>query len=406
MKILLTHRYFWPDSPPYAIILKKIATRLAADGHDVTVLSTQPSYKMEQNLQTQAKLESIDGYQVRRLSLLPNRILVPKIVNSINMFLYFVLVLGHGIKNRNYDVVMNATSPPILAGLAGRLVATFSNAKHYYHLMDIHPEIGRISGEFSKRWLFNLLLRIDSYVCNKADHIFVLSEDMKSALLARPSYQQTEISVIQNFDLNVTTSLTQESGLQEYLKKKDIFRIIFAGNIGRFQNLEAIVDAFLEANPTNIQLVLLGDGKIKNNLIELVNRRGGNSVIFFPHQTVENANIIIRNADMGLISLTPGIYQFAYPTKLISYLSVDCPIIAVVEEQSVLANFINEKNIGFSINPENISDVVQVAQKIINDKGKINKFSESAKATYEEYFKEQPVLDKWSDIFRNSTTEQ
>ena len=70
MKILLIHRYFWPDTPPYAVILKKIARRLATDGHDVTVLSTQPAYKPELANEVQPSVEVIDGYRVVRISLI------------------------------------------------------------------------------------------------------------------------------------------------------------------------------------------------------------------------------------------------------------------------------------------------------------------------------------------------
>ena len=42
--IVLVHRYFSPDTPPYASILRDIAERLGQDGHRVTVLTCQPSY--------------------------------------------------------------------------------------------------------------------------------------------------------------------------------------------------------------------------------------------------------------------------------------------------------------------------------------------------------------------------
>ena len=244
------------------------------------------------------------------------------------MFIYFISVISFGLRNRDFDVVMNATSPPILAGVAGRIVSMFSKAKHYYHFMDIHPEIGRISGEFSNPLMFKLLQKVDSYVCSKADRIFVLSEDMKNTLVSRPNCRNIRVSVLQNFDLTDSKELT-DSPPTQYRKPDNVFRVIFAGNIGRFQNLEAIVEAFLEADDKQIQLVLLGDGKLKKRLHDRVVDTKSNSVLFFPHQSVEDANKIIRNADMGLISLTPGIYQYAYPTKLISYLSVGCPVIAL-----------------------------------------------------------------------------
>ena len=45
MRILAAHRYFWPDSPPYAVMLREIGRAWVADGHSVSVVSSQPSYK-------------------------------------------------------------------------------------------------------------------------------------------------------------------------------------------------------------------------------------------------------------------------------------------------------------------------------------------------------------------------
>ena len=47
LRLLLVHRYFWPDTPPYAVMLRAIAAHWAAAGHRVEVLAGQPSYKPE-----------------------------------------------------------------------------------------------------------------------------------------------------------------------------------------------------------------------------------------------------------------------------------------------------------------------------------------------------------------------
>lgn len=44
MKILLTHRYFAPDSSPYGTILRQISEDVTVAGHEVHVFSSRPSY--------------------------------------------------------------------------------------------------------------------------------------------------------------------------------------------------------------------------------------------------------------------------------------------------------------------------------------------------------------------------
>ena len=66
MRVVLVHRYFWPDTPPYAHILRAIAWTLAAGGHDVTVLTAQPSYNREQVAEAPAAEVLPDGVRVLR----------------------------------------------------------------------------------------------------------------------------------------------------------------------------------------------------------------------------------------------------------------------------------------------------------------------------------------------------
>ena len=45
MNILFFYQHFWPDSPPYANMLRAIGGHLQQQGHAVTVLTGEPSYK-------------------------------------------------------------------------------------------------------------------------------------------------------------------------------------------------------------------------------------------------------------------------------------------------------------------------------------------------------------------------
>ena len=71
MRILAIYRHYWPDSPPYASMLRIITAHLAAEGHNVTMLTEQPSYKAADRMASSAPHETQDGVSVRRLSRVP-----------------------------------------------------------------------------------------------------------------------------------------------------------------------------------------------------------------------------------------------------------------------------------------------------------------------------------------------
>ena len=152
MKVLAVHRYYWPDTAPYASILREIVRRWVKDGHDVDVLSSQPSYKPNVVFETRDSQEVIDGATVTRLKLRGSRRSLVRILNAVR------LCFGNldGAIKRRYDVIMISTYPPVLGGCAA-LVAKLTGARFIYHCMDIQPEIGKISGEFRHKSIFRFL---------------------------------------------------------------------------------------------------------------------------------------------------------------------------------------------------------------------------------------------------------
>lgn len=400
VKILLVHRYYWPDTPPYAIILKKIGARLASDGHDVDVLSTQPGYKPEVGMAKQDRQEEIDGCSVRRMSLLPSRWKIPG-VGMLNMLLFSLGVVLHALKKRDYDVIMIATSPPVLAGWSARIASKICGARLLYHCMDIHPEIGRLSGEFSNKWVFNFLQRQDLKTCQFASRVIVLSEDMKKAILSRNNSEGCQIDVLPNFSLDQSDA-SVPAIVDEYRKSPGVFRLVFAGNIGRFQGLPQLIDTFSKIGPESpVELVLLGDGKQKAGLIEQVERLGISNVRFIPHQPMEIANAVIQSSDLGVVTLNPEVYRYAYPTKMIAYLSVGCPILSMVELDSELAKFVEDRKIGHAIGPQDSEALTRLIDRLAQNPNQLEDLRENANRVYTDYHGEAEVLDKWSFLINS-----
>ena len=61
LRVLVVHRYFWPDAAPVAAILRAICDRFAAQGHDVTVFTSQPCYKPELKKNRQPNREELES---------------------------------------------------------------------------------------------------------------------------------------------------------------------------------------------------------------------------------------------------------------------------------------------------------------------------------------------------------
>jgi len=403
MRILLVHRYFWPDTPPYASMLLAIARKLVNDGHQVEVISSQPSYKSVDMLSKESSEEIIDGVKIKRISLFQEnrRNIIFRLIN----FFYFPLrVFFYICFNKKIDVVMSSTSPPVVTGFSCAIAAKIINSKFVYHCMDLHPEIGFISGEFSNPFIYKMLLKLDLISCNLASIVVILSKDMQESLLRRPGIKQDNFKIINNFSLSILESVKQKIP-SKFKKKENTFRILFAGNIGRFQMLESFIDAMdLLKNFHDIELVFLGEGAALNSLKK---RADGNKRIkFFPHQKLNIARQIISESDLGIVSLLNDVYKYAFPSKTMAYLSEGCPLLVAIESKSELFRFVVTNKIGFSVLPNNPN---LIANSIIYAKTSpklMEKISQNCMKVSEQQFSESFGLNEISHLFQELTIKQ
>lgn len=398
MRVLVVHRYYFPEQVPCANIMRAIATRLSKDGHQVDVLSAKPSRVIDKTPDNEIKIDAGDGVRVCRLSL-PSEVNRPvwRIVNAI----YLGLTLLFKTIFIRYDVIISTSIPPVLGGFFSSLAAKLTRVRFIYYCMDLHPEIGRVSGDFSNPFLYRLLLRIDDWNCRQASSVLVHSEDMRNTLRARPRGGEYNIELFNNFALPAEQdpSIDSDWHLDSLTNR---LTLIYAGNMGRFQGLETLLEAMGRiAHRKDIELIMMGEGVAKPGLIILQKKLTAN-VRFYDYQPVEVAKEAIQSADIGVVMLIPDMYKYAYPSKTMAYLEQGCPIIAVIEEESELAKTMQSEGYGFSVPIGNAEALAKLLLQLADDISWKQPMSQAALAAFEKYFSSSVVLDKWSKLVGQS----
>jgi len=347
MNILILYRHFWPDSPPYASMLRTLGAHLVREGHQVTIWCQQPCYKAFDHTLSAPARETLDGIRVERLSpIMGSRRL--RVLELADKVLWPIRLLTKAawrrLRGDRYDLVWTATIPPVASGLAGRLIADMFGARFLYHCQDVYPELAGHTGLWGRGGLiYKLAAGVERGVRRRADLLVTLSDDMANTI--RRLGEPKRLAVINNFLLEDFSG--KASRPVRRARDDDRIQIIFAGNMGQFQGLEAVVDAMrlVQKSCPRLELLLMGEGKA---LPELRRRAEGlDNVRFAPHCPVEEAHAAIAAADVGLVTLEEGIYRYAFPSKTLTYLGLGIPILAVIEPESELAAMIRNENLGW-----------------------------------------------------------
>lgn len=381
-------------------MLRSITTHLAAEGHDVTMLTEQPGYKAADRVTAHPPREIIEGVAVRRLARIPGvgSALVRRIATALFPARVVVYALGQRLRGKRYDVVWTATMPPAINGLGVRLASRILKARFVYHFQDIYPELQTFSGNWRKGGLLDRIIGwIDRGNARQASACIALSEDMADTIAAR-GIDRDKIFIINNFML---AGFGADAALPASMSKPEsVFRVIFAGNIGRFQGLEAFIDAarLLATERPDIEFMLLGEGSALADL----KRRAESlpNVRFEGHMPFDAAKPVIASADLGLVSINPGIYRAAYPSKTLTYLGLGVPVLAVVEPESALARDLIENDVGW-VAPGTDGPALAHAIRSAHDaRADIDATRARARAYYMQGLSREAALARWGDIMR------
>ena len=351
MKLLLVHRFIMPDTPGYAHMLYIMGQYFAQQGHEVTIFSAQPSYNDAYEGEKLPTKQVVDGMTIIRTPLLKEN-KKNAILRSLNFLIFCTSLFCHAVfRRRAYDRMTVTTFPPSIMGMVARMIGLVRKTTYIYHCMDLYPEVAQTSGILKRKWLANLSLWIDKRNCKKAHAVVVLSEDMKRTVISR-GIPEDNLHVINNFIIDEYDSDCPPDGIPEAIRNRDEkFRVLFAGNMGRFQSLDTVMDAAKivhRADPENkdVEFWFVGSGVMVDALKEQAGELLGTSVFFHSYLPIETVMGVIAQSHLGIVSLMPGVIDCAYPSKTMSYLEAGCKLLTLVEPESELAQFVETENIG------------------------------------------------------------
>jgi glycosyltransferase involved in cell wall biosynthesis len=396
-RVVLIHRYFSPDTPPYATILKEIALGLGADGMDVTVLTCQPSYNRAVAGRAQCREHLTPHVDVRRWRVLPDRSsTVAKIANLIIFSFRLAVTL---IQMRRLDAVMAASTPPVLVALVVSVVAKIKRAPFVYHKQDIYPEVTTAGGGLP-RAARQLLQRADAGTDRRSARVVVLSRDMAETVARRGADRQA-VSVINNFD---PWTLPGRHPTPPANSPNSV-RFIYAGNLGRFQNLERLAEVIGRlGDDARFSFDFIGDGPMRPWLERFVVDRGLSRVRLHGYLSPEVLAEMLRSQfDVGVLSLHPGVIRSAYPSKMMSYLRNGLPVLALVEKNTELVDTLAQYRAGWAADPAVSGAVQQSFEEIFRSRGTIPMMRGEAHRMYQAEFSRPDQLRRWSTLFREIT---
>lgn len=400
MIIFILSQHFPPEPPPIAHMMKELAHHLAKQKHEVHVLTGFPSYPTG----------GYEGYNRKIMDTrLENGIYIHRFwstiygsdfIRRILFFLswsYSVRILGRRLPKP--DVIYVEIPPPSSAISAIKL-AQYFKCPVAARIQDIHPDSAIASGFIRNPLLIRYLKKKETQIYTNLDKILVIGSGFYN-LLQKKGVSINKLSVCPNWiDLSEIRPKTKyPNPVREHFEISREKRIIlYAGTMGRSHGTSIFLDsAKLSQNikgMENTVFVFVGQGYERYEIETLIQNENISNVLLFDPVERKDLSDMLSMADITVVSLKPGFGNLSVPSKVLGYMAVGRPVIALVDESSDTANIINESKCGEILKPDDSTALADVVQRWIVNEELCESVGKSAREYCEKYIRQNVLMEK------------
>jgi hypothetical protein len=115
---------------------------------------------------------------------------------------------------------------------------------------------------------------------------------------------------------------------------------------------------------------------------------------FAPFISFQHEIAIIAEADLGIVSLGTDIYKVAFPSKVLTYLGLAVPVLALVEPDSNLASELVYNKLGVCAQTNTVEGVAEAVEQFL----KSGSSKEHVADWYEKNAGLPIILKQWDNL--------
>lgn len=434
MRILLWGINYAPEAVGIGPFNRELCEYLVERGHAVSAVTSFPYYprwrKEAADRGRWFRTESAGGVRVFRCGCY-----VPAAATALRRILHelsFGLVSTLRILVLPRADVYVVVSPPLALGFFAWLVTKVKRSRFVFHVQDLQPDAAVGLGMLRPGALVRLLYGLERLAYAKAAAVSGISEGMIAAF-RRKGVSPAKRVLLPNWLRLAPGAPAAGAGESRADARRslgvedDDLLAVYAGNLGRKQSLEILIEAaFLlrvnraKAVPAGnaettrrrpalpslrpprenigarIRLIIAGDGAARADLEQSLRDHPGVNVQLLPLLSDSRYADLLRSADVALITQVAGTGQFFFPSKLLSVLAAGLPVVAVADADSELARAIQAGGFGCAIRPGDACGLAALLGRLLASRAQLEAWA--AHTPWVRQFSRESILPRFEQL--------
>lgn len=393
MNILIVTQYFYPEN----FRINDLAIELKKRGHEVTIFTGKPNYPQGKYYEGYSFKKDEDeiwnGIKIYRCPLRARK------TGNINLMKNYISFVHWGKKyirklyQNEYDCIYVFEVSPITVALPAIKLKKKKRIPIIINVQDLWPDnITAITG-LKNPIVLTILDMLVNYIYEKCDLILCSSPSFVEKIKCRKKDKSKvkywpQFSPIKRIEQNEKINVENK-----YIPNK-FFNITFTGNLGKAQGLDIVIRAAKKLENTNLHWNLIGDGRERKHLEEMVNELGiQNNVTFYgfvPETEIPN---YLEESDIALLILKPDpIFEMTIPAKLQTYLACGLSILGCVTGEG--KRIIDEAGCGITSDKVSVDDLVNNCHRLLKmDEKELILYKEKALIYSKSHFDKDSLID-------------
>jgi len=321
--------------------------------YDDVVLLTSGCKSMERPLSSSVKIDYIAQY---------DRSSTGKRVLSWLKATFQVLhkILWH---YRNYEVYYFSNPP------TSYFCTLLLRNKFRIAIWDLYPDGLMTINISDKSVVSRIWAWCDRKAFNKAERVVTIAESMKQQMTKYCPAEHIAIAPLWSGSSQFRPMEKEENTFVKENGLEGKFIVLYSGNIGWSHDVDVLVEvANVLKDVNDIVFLIIGDGKKKNIIAQMINDYGLTNVMMLPFQPVEKLPYSLASADLGVVTLDEKVARVAIPSKTFNLMAVGAPILAIANKETEMYRMLTRYGNGCCIPKQKIEGIASFICKLKDDK--------------------------------------
>lgn len=298
--------------------------------------------------------------------------IIEKGISTIDIERRYLKAIKKHLSDIKFDLILYPT-PPITFYKVIKYLKKRDGAMTYLMLKDIFPQNAVDLGFFSKRSpLYKYFRNREEKLYEISDYIGCMSQANVDYLLKHnPNLEPEKVEILPNsiVPIDISVNEKEKKAIREkYNLPSDKKIFIYGGNLGKPQGIPFLLKCIESVKDIDdILFLIIGNGTEFDYIMETKEKLILDNLIVMSRLSKDDFNKMLAASDIGIISLD---YRFSipnYPSRFLSYMQANLPVLAITDSNTDIGLDILDNNMGWWSKNNSVDSVKLNIENIIQE---------------------------------------